>query len=128
MTTVTLIGAQAVNGALTSPGVDIPAGLTGLITFNVNIDAPDISDPSKTLNFEVDESPDGGATWQFNVGFTWQGNMLDKTGAACSPWCQINMGSHSIASQRRAEPASAPRGKTSVPIISKARTMGTAPA
>src|SRR5574340_445917 len=91
MTTVTLIGAQAVNGALTSPGVDIPAGLTGLITFNVNIDAPDISDPSKTLNFEVDESPDGGATWQFNVGFTWQGNMLDKTGAACSPWCQINM-------------------------------------
>ena len=30
MTTVTLIVAQAVNGALTSPGVDIPAGLGGV--------------------------------------------------------------------------------------------------
>ncbi len=91
MTTVTLIDAQVVSGTLTSPGVDIPAGLTGLITFSAAINSPDISDPSKTLNFEVDESSDGGATWQFNVGFPWQGNMLDENGVACSPWCVINI-------------------------------------
>lgn len=60
-------------GVLTPVIKSIPAG-TGVIAFVTTIDPAHLIDPSKFIVFEIDASSDGGLTWNFIAGFTWQGD------------------------------------------------------
>lgn len=72
----------------------MPTGVDALqVAFTVA--SPDISDPSETLEYEMDYSRDGGVTWLFDNGFGgWIGGQLDKHGNPAQPFISVNGLSH----------------------------------
>ncbi len=96
MPTITLVNNQTLSGTHSSPNVPIPAGLLGVVTFATVIDPTNLLDPSKSIDFEIDSSSDGGATWQVVAGFTWQGDPNWNTPGPGGridpgPWVSFNM-------------------------------------
>lgn len=83
--TFNLPAATYPKGVFTSPQFTIPDGIAQVIVVIV-VSAPDISDPTKSLTFELDRrDPADSNNWLFDHGFTWQGGSLDKSGQPASP-------------------------------------------
>lgn len=69
-----IINPRNVNGTYTSPSFHLPINLSGKFEFKSQILASDFTDPTKTLDFDIQVSPTGVAgSWKNFAGFGWVG-------------------------------------------------------
>ena|SRR5579872_569823 len=72
--TETVLSKRAINGKIATAAITLPAGCSSGVLTCPNIDAADLTDPTKLLQIDVEFSLDG-INWEHDVGSgLWQGN------------------------------------------------------
>jgi len=78
--TVILLPRDLRSATFLTDEIDIPQDVSKFMSIAFDIPEDDLRNPALTAALQVETSPDGGKTWDFQFGFTWQGNSAMRNG------------------------------------------------